>query len=99
MAGQRIKPSGFQGIKEARKQGSKEASREEIVALKVNCGIALLHRVVLLLQVPPFVRTWVWGRVGAWKGSSGKSNSCDASNGARRRLRAVSRRARKSNGI
>src|SRR3979490_2068910 len=44
-------------------------------------------------------RTGVWGDVGACGGRSNKFKSCDTPHGARQKQRAVSRRARKPNGI
>src|SRR2546427_3946641 len=44
-------------------------------------------------------RTGAWGGVGACGGRSDKFKSCDTPNGARQEQRAVSRRARKPNGI
>src|SRR6266478_9028084 len=53
----------------------------------------------LILQVSPRVRRLVWGVVRTWRERSDDWKSCDASNGVRQEQRAVSRRARESNGI
>src|SRR5260370_29945288 len=79
--------------KAIRLPGDQGTRREEIVAPKANCGIALLHRVGLLLQVFPFVRAWVWGRGGPGRGAAtsrravmrptGPSGRCAGSAGGR----------------
>jgi hypothetical protein len=83
----------------AHSEAAARPGSEEIVARKANCGIVLLRRVLLLLQVSPSVRTGVWGEVGAWGGRSELWNSCNASNEVRLGRRAVHRRAHVPNRI
>src|SRR5216683_3844277 len=81
------------------KELAERSESEEIVAPKASCGITLLRRAILLLQISSWVQTGVWGEVGVGKRRSGKWEVCNASYAAGQELRVVRRRARESNGI
>ncbi len=57
------------------KELAERSESEEIVAPEANCGITLLRRAILLLQISSWVQTGVWGEVsvGAGEAASGKS--------------------------
>src|SRR5258708_31708313 len=81
------------------KELAERSESEEIVAPEANCGITLLRRAILLLQISSWVQTGLWGEVSVGCARSDKWEVRNASYAAGQELRVVRRRARESNGI
>lgn len=70
---ERQKPGGLFGgalLRPGERKAWAEDFGEETVARLASCGITLLSRVLLLLQVSPCARRGVWGAVEAWREKS-----------------------------
>src|SRR5258708_718905 len=81
------------------KELAERSESEEIVAAEANCGITLVRRAILLLQISSWVQTGLWGEVSVGCARSDKWEVRNASYAAGQELRVVRRRARESNGI